>query len=119
MEEYIAKLGSKVSSMKITVKTIDAVQGAETDISIISFVRSNERNNLGFLRQAADRALVALSRAREYVFMVQDVKMFKTDDFWRAFHSYTSKKRHMYNKVYLAATDVEQELFWIQKNILK
>lgn len=48
----------------VEVKTIDNYQGEENNIIILSLVRSNEDNNIGFL-MSKNRTCVALSRAKE------------------------------------------------------
>jgi len=47
--------------MKITV--VDNYQGEESDIILLSLVRSNEKGNVGFLK-TENRICVALSRAK-------------------------------------------------------
>ncbi|MCJ1468415.1 hypothetical protein MMC07_007043 [Pseudocyphellaria aurata] len=51
------------------VVTVDSYQGEENDIVILSLVRNNDRNNIGFL-SIENRVCVALSRAQRgfYVF---------------------------------------------------
>jgi len=51
------------------VFTVDSYQGEENDIVLLSLVRSNDKQSMGFL-DSANRAVVALSRARRglYVF---------------------------------------------------
>lgn len=48
---------------------VDNYQGEENDIILLSLVRSNADNNIGFLK-ISNRVCVALSRAREglYIF---------------------------------------------------
>lgn len=48
----------------ISVKTVDNFQGEENKIILLSLVRSNIRNNIGFLK-VSNRVCVALSRAKE------------------------------------------------------
>ena len=47
----------------VLIKTVDNYQGEENDIVILSLVRSNNRDNIGFLK-ISNRVCVALSRAR-------------------------------------------------------
>ena len=56
-----------ISNVKVT--TVDNYQGEENDIILLSLVRSNHHNNIGFLK-ASNRVCVALSRARQgfYIF---------------------------------------------------
>lgn len=47
----------------VSVMTVDSFQGSEADIILISFVRSNSKNHVGFL-QDFQRLNVALTRAK-------------------------------------------------------
>lgn len=58
---------------KVLVTTVDAMQGQERDISIISTVRSNKRNEIGFLAQKR-RLNVALTRAKRSLVVVGSQK---------------------------------------------
>lgn len=61
------------TNIDVQVKTIDAVQGREADVVIFSVTRSNLAGELGFLDKAyAGRLNVALSRAREALWIVGD-----------------------------------------------
>lgn len=53
----------------INIKTVDGFQGGENDIIIISFVRANEHEKIGFLSDFR-RLNVALTRARYALLMV-------------------------------------------------
>ena len=60
--------GTSSSSMilgdgAVRVATIDNYQGEESDVVVVSLVRSNSRGNIGFLREP-ERINVLLSRAR-------------------------------------------------------
>jgi hypothetical protein len=59
----------------VQVKTVDAVQGREADVVIFSVTRSNLAGELGFLAdQHQGRVNVALSRARELLWIVGDAE---------------------------------------------
>ena len=61
--------------LAVQVKTIDAVQGREADIVIFSVTRSNTAGELGFLSDNYQgRTNVALSRAREVLWIVGDTE---------------------------------------------
>lgn len=51
------------------IQTVDSFQGDENDIIIISFVRSNEKNRIGFLNDFR-RLNVALTRAKHSLIMI-------------------------------------------------
>ena len=57
--------------LNIEIRTVDAYQGREADIAIVSLVRSNETNTLGFLKEH-ERLNVALSRARFALIIIGD-----------------------------------------------
>lgn len=58
---------------RIRVETLDAVQGLEADISILSVTRSNPKGSMGFIGAAYWRRInVALSRARHKLVIVGD-----------------------------------------------
>ncbi|QZY01151.1 AAA domain-containing protein [Halobaculum rubrum] len=59
----------------VVVDTIDAFQGSEREAIVISFVRSNEAGDLGFLGRADDgprRLNVAMTRAKRHCALVGD-----------------------------------------------
>jgi len=51
------------SIKKVRVTTVDNFQGEENDIILLSLVRNNDKNRIGFLK-VANRVCVALSRAK-------------------------------------------------------
>lgn len=62
---------------------MDGFQGQENDIIIVSFVRSNNQGQLGFLNQS-NRVCVALSRAKEGLYAVGNFDMYaKSSELWR------------------------------------
>lgn len=63
----------------INVKTVDGFQGGENDIIIISFVRANVREKIGFLSDFR-RLNVALTRAKYALLMVGDRKTLESSD---------------------------------------
>ena len=61
-----------LESLILECNTVDAFQGREADIAIYSITRSNDRGDLGFLRERR-RLNVALSRARIGLGVVGDI----------------------------------------------
>lgn len=55
----------------LTINTVDAFQGQERDIIAISFVRSNDKSEVGFLGDIR-RTNVAMTRAKKKLIMVGD-----------------------------------------------
>ncbi|KAF2114105.1 P-loop containing nucleoside triphosphate hydrolase protein [Lophiotrema nucula] len=64
------------------VVTVDSYQGEENDIVILSLVRSNRRNNIGFLN-VDNRVCVALSRAKRGFYIFGNAEMLACEsDTW-------------------------------------
>ncbi|MFB1100416.1 AAA domain-containing protein [Terribacillus sp. JSM ZJ617] len=59
------------TNLQIQIDNIDAFQGSESDIVFYSLVRSNERFDLGFLRDQR-RINVALSRGKNGLYIIGD-----------------------------------------------
>ena len=56
---------------RLEIDTVDAFEGREKDVIVVSLVRSNRRREIGFL-QLMQRINVALSRARRLLIVVGD-----------------------------------------------
>ena len=71
--------------MGVDIQTVDNFQGQENDVVIISCVRSNKQQTAGFTK-VANRTNVALSRARQAMFVIGDFEMLKAkgeDNCWK------------------------------------
>lgn len=75
----------------ITINTVDAFQGQERDVIAISFVRSNDKGEIGFLGDIR-RTNVAMTRARKKLIMVGDSATLGTHDFYTALLEYVQQK---------------------------
>ena len=65
----LQRLGiSSSSALTVQVMTVDSFQGSEADIVLISFVRSNRDNTVGFLKDF-QRLNVALTRAKHMLLL--------------------------------------------------
>jgi hypothetical protein len=73
--------GQKLSHVQ--VGTVDSFQGQETELVILSAVRSNQLKELGFLRDAR-RLNVAITRARRGLIVVGDSTVLRTCHHWAA-----------------------------------
>ncbi len=77
---YKAQVNALLTALEqqLEIDTVDAFQGREKDVVIISFVRSNLHENIGFLRDYR-RLNVSISRAKKKLIMVGDFNMLKSD----------------------------------------
>jgi ATP-dependent RNA/DNA helicase IGHMBP2 len=75
----------------ININTVDAFQGQERDIIAISFVRSNDKGEIGFLGDIR-RTNVAITRAKKKLIMVGDSATLGTHDFYTALLEYVQQK---------------------------
>ena len=66
---------------KYSINTIDSFQGQERDVVIISLVRSNEKNEIGFL-QDYRRMNVAMTRAKKMLIIIGDSATIGSDPFY-------------------------------------
>jgi ATP-dependent RNA/DNA helicase IGHMBP2 len=74
--DYLHKLAESSASLEplhalISINTVDAFQGQERDVIAISFVRSNEKSEVGFLGDIR-RTNVAMTRAKKKLIMIGD-----------------------------------------------
>ena len=70
--------------------TIDSFQGQESENIILSLVRSNEEGIIGFLADYR-RMNVAITRAKEKLFVIGDSATMGADKFYNEFLSYVEK----------------------------
>lgn len=67
--------------MRITV--VDNYQGEESDIILLSLVRSNEKGNVGFLK-TENRICVALSRAKYGLYIMGNMEnLYNSGNLWK------------------------------------
>ncbi|GIL23551.1 MAG: helicase [Bacteroidota bacterium] len=75
----------------ITIHTVDAFQGQERDAIIISFVRSNDKAEVGFLADIR-RTNVAMTRARKKLIMIGDSATLAAHPFYEALLNYVQQE---------------------------
>jgi ATP-dependent RNA/DNA helicase IGHMBP2 len=83
------------------MSTIDSFQGQEKENIILSLVRSNDDNDIGFLKDYR-RMNVAITRAKEKLFVIGDSATIASDKFYDAFLSYVEA-----NGEYVSAWEFE------------
>lgn len=74
----------------IRSSTIDSFQGQEKEVIIISLVRSNDENEIGFLKDYR-RMNVALTRAKDKLFVIGDSATIGADPFFNALLLYIER----------------------------
>jgi len=72
------------------VSTIDSFQGQEMETVVLSLVRSNDDGNIGFLKDYR-RMNVAITRAKEQLYVIGDSATIGADPFYNAFLTYVEK----------------------------
>ncbi len=75
---------------QLRISTIDSFQGQEKETIILSLVRSNDDGNIGFLKDYR-RMNVAITRAKEQLFVIGDSATIGGDAFYNSFLSYVEK----------------------------
>ncbi len=84
-------LAREMLPAQLRVSTIDSFQGQEQDVVILSLVRSNEDGDIGFLKDYR-RMNVAITRAKNHLYVIGDSATIGADAFYRAFLSYVEKQ---------------------------
>jgi ATP-dependent RNA/DNA helicase IGHMBP2 len=69
------------------ISTIDSFQGQEKECIILSLVRSNDDGDIGFLKDYR-RMNVAITRAKEQLYVIGDSATIGADPFYNSFLSY-------------------------------
>ena len=93
---FISPYSGQVTAAKemlpagMRISTIDSFQGQEKEIIIVSLVRSNEDGDIGFLKDYR-RMNVAITRAKEQLFVIGDSATIGGDSFYNAFLTYVEK----------------------------
>ncbi|MFT3912354.1 MAG: AAA domain-containing protein [Ferruginibacter sp.] len=93
---FISPYAGQVAAAKealpkqMRISTIDSFQGQEKETIILSLVRSNDENDIGFLKDYR-RMNVAITRAKEQLFIIGDSATIGADPFYNSFLSYIEK----------------------------
>lgn len=93
---FISPYAGQVTAAKellpkqMRISTIDSFQGQEMENIILSLVRSNDDGDIGFLKDYR-RMNVAITRAKERLFVIGDSATIGADVFYNAFLTYIEK----------------------------
>ena len=80
----------EILTKQLRISTIDSFQGQEKETIIVSLVRSNDDGDIGFLKDYR-RMNVAITRAREQLFVIGDSATIGADAFYNSFLTYIEK----------------------------
>lgn len=80
----------EIFSKSLRISTVDSFQGQEKQIIIVSLVRSNEDGDIGFLKDYR-RMNVAMTRAKEQLYVIGDSATIGADSFYNSFLTYVEK----------------------------
>jgi hypothetical protein len=78
LQEHAAQRLRHLSASSILVSTVDAFQGGERDVVLVSTVRTHA---VGFI-DSAERTNVALSRARRHLFVLGNASILRRNALW-------------------------------------
>lgn len=93
---FISPYSGQVAAAKevlpaaMRISTIDSFQGQEKEVIILSLVRSNDDGDIGFLKDYR-RMNVAITRAKEQLFVIGDSATIGADNFYNSFLTYIEK----------------------------
>ena len=93
---FISPYAGQVSAAKellpkqLRISTIDSFQGQEKEAIVLSLVRSNDEGEIGFLKDYR-RMNVAMTRAKEQLFVIGDSATVGADPFYNKFLSYVEE----------------------------
>lgn len=94
---FISPYSGQVAAAKeqlpkgMRISTIDSFQGQEKETVIVSLVRSNDDGDIGFLKDYR-RMNVAITRAKEQLFVIGDSATVGADPFYNQFLTYAEKQ---------------------------
>ena len=94
--DYLHKLAESSAILEplhalISINTVDAFQGQERDVIAISFVRSNDKSEVGFLGDIR-RTNVAMTRAKKKLIMIGDSATLGSHPFYTELLDYVQNR---------------------------
>lgn len=83
---------------KIEIKSVDGFQGREKDIIIMSLVRSNKKQEIGFLNDLR-RFNVSITRGRKNIIIIADSTTLKSNPTYHRFIKYIKNNNYYHTKI--------------------
>ncbi|CAG2194424.1 NFX1-type zinc finger-containing protein 1 [Mytilus edulis] len=102
VDEELTRKNAWVSSQQsVRIDTVDNFQGEENEIVLLSLVRSNREQNIGYL-SSDNRVCVALSRAKKGFYAIGNFELLKNrSELWNKIVSDVTKRKHIGNRLQL------------------
>jgi predicted DNA helicase len=94
-KDQVELINNKLELEELEVNTVDGFQGREKEIVILSFVRSNEYGNIGFLRDIR-RLNVSLTRAKRKLIIIGDSSTISSNKVYDRLISYVKENGYYY-----------------------
>ena len=95
----------------VRITTVDNFQGEENDIILLSLVRSNPQNRIGYLSEA-NRICVALSRAKKGLYVIGNFEQLKTKSkLWEKIVDDAIKREFLDNRLELICQNHKTSTF--------
>ena len=89
-KDQIDDLENKNLPEELEIKTVDGFQGREKELIILSLVRSNDKNNIGFLKDLR-RLNVSITRARRKLIIIGDSETVCSHELYNNLRRYIEK----------------------------
>lgn len=95
-EDQVALIRKLLKVEGLEIKTVDGFQGREKEVVLVSFVRSNERGEVGFLRDLR-RLNVSITRAKRKLVLIGDSSTLESEGCYRRLVA-SAKEQGAYKK---------------------
>jgi ATP-dependent RNA/DNA helicase IGHMBP2 len=83
----VRRLREEIETSGVEIDSVDGFQGREKEAVIVSLVRSNRENEIGFLADVR-RMNVALTRARRFLLVIGDSATLSIHPFYQRLFAY-------------------------------